>query len=126
MTEESIFCARVAFVTAIALFFFSVQSAYADERHEEKAGPLSSPMLGVPHHTGALLPDPLPLGWCLELAQQSNPSIAVDEAAAAAAAHRVSPAGALEDPRFRYEATNIPVSRRKTGYRRWHPGSEPR
>ena len=109
MTEEPIFCALVAFVTAIALFFFPVQSGYADEGHEEKHDRPPSPMVGVPHHTGALLPDPLPLKWCLELAQQANPSIAVDEAAAAAAAHRVSPAGALEDPRFRYEATNIPV-----------------
>jgi cobalt-zinc-cadmium efflux system outer membrane protein len=55
------------------------------------------------------LPDPLPLDWCLERAQRSNPSIAADEAEAAAAAHRVSPAGALEDPRFSYEAVNVPV-----------------
>jgi len=55
------------------------------------------------------LPDPLPLAWCLERAQQSNPAIAADEAGAAAAAHRVAPAGALEDPRLTYEASNIPV-----------------
>jgi outer membrane protein TolC len=59
--------------------------------------------------TAFSLPDPLPLSWCLERARRSSPSIAADEAAAAAAEHRVSPAGALEDPRFSYEATNIPV-----------------
>jgi len=56
------------------------------------------------------LPSPLLLEWCLERAQRSNPAIAADAAAAAAAAHRVSPAGALEDPRLTYEASNIPIT----------------
>jgi outer membrane protein, heavy metal efflux system len=57
------------------------------------------------------VPDPLTLAWCLARAGQGNPEIAVDEAAAEAASHRVGPAGALEDPRFAYSAVNIPVGR---------------
>jgi len=102
MLKESIFRALVAFIGAIVLTLFPAQLGYAQNGHEEEGDRPSSP-------TAALLPDPLPLNWCLERAQQTNPSIAVDEAAAAAAAHRVSPAGALEDPRFSYEAVNIPV-----------------
>lgn len=54
-------------------------------------------------------PDPLTLEWCLAEAARVNPDIAVDEADAEAAAHRVRFAGALEDPRIRYEASNLPV-----------------
>jgi cobalt-zinc-cadmium efflux system outer membrane protein len=102
MLKESIFRALVASIGAIVLSPFPAQSGYAQNGHEEEGDQPSSP-------AAALLPDPLPLNWCLERAQQSNPAIATDEAAAAAAAHRVSPAGALEDPRFSYEAVNIPV-----------------
>ena len=138
MLKESIFCALVAFVTTIVLFPFPAQSGNAHGGHEEEEDRPASQMADAPHDSVALstaadeahnpqdhtahrsvfsagdpaldlLPDPLPLNWCLERAQQSNPSIAADEAAAAAAAHRVSPAGALEDPRFSYEAVNIPV-----------------
>jgi len=56
-----------------------------------------------------VLPHPLELSWCLERAQQANPSIAEAEAEAEAAEHRVLPAGALEDPRFGYEASNVPI-----------------
>lgn len=138
MTEESIFRTPVAFITATVLFLSMAQLGSAYEGHEEKDDRSSSPMAGAPHDTAelptvdgethdphghtahqpvfsasdttaALLPDPLRLDWCLEHAQLSNPSIATEDAAAAAAAHRVSPAGSLEDPRFSYEATNIPV-----------------
>jgi len=54
-------------------------------------------------------PDPLPLSWCLEQAQQRNPSIAVDAAAADAAARRIVPAGSLDDPSIGYEASNVPI-----------------
>lgn len=54
-------------------------------------------------------PDPLPLAWCLERAARENPRIAELAAAADAARERVVPAGALEDPRFGYEASNIPI-----------------
>jgi outer membrane protein TolC len=109
MIKESIFWTPVAFVAAFVLFLFPVQPGYADKGYEEKGDRPSSPMVGPPNDTVAFPPNPLPLDWCLARAQQSNPSIAADEAMAAAAAHRVSPAGALEDPRFSYEATNIPV-----------------
>ena len=138
MIKEPISCAAVAFVAAIVLSLFPARPGYAQKGHEEKGALPSSPRVEAPHENVALQsmageahrphehtarrwlfstkdeaavfpPDPLPLNWCLERAQQSNPSIAVDEAAAAAAAHRVLPAGSLEDPRFSYEATNIPV-----------------
>jgi hypothetical protein len=138
MSRESIFHATVALLGAAALCQLPTGSGYAQESQGETAdrsnspvaeAPMDAPALPTtsaedahPHNplarqplfaasdaAVALLPDPLPLDWCLERAQQSNPSIAVDEAAAAAAAHRVSPAGALEDPRFSYEASNIPV-----------------
>jgi len=55
------------------------------------------------------MPDPLSLVWCLAVAQQNNPDIAVGAADADAAARRIRPAGSLEDPRFSYAAVNIPV-----------------
>jgi outer membrane protein TolC len=55
------------------------------------------------------IPEPLTLLWCLERAQQANPTLEGDEALAAAASHRVGPSGSLEDPRFSYEASNVPV-----------------
>jgi outer membrane protein TolC len=138
MIRELIFRAPMALSTAIVFFLFAPQPGYSDSGFEEQdtqPSPLASEILhdtvvlptegGEAQHpndhaayppvsftsdsTAFSLPDPLLLSWCLERAQQSNPSIAVDEAAAAAAAHRVSPAGALEDPRFSYEAVNIPV-----------------
>ena len=54
-------------------------------------------------------PNPLPLDWCLHRAASANPRIAADAAAARAARERIVPAGALEDPRFSYEASNMPV-----------------
>jgi outer membrane protein TolC len=54
-------------------------------------------------------PAPLPLAWCQERARAQNPAIAADEASAAAARARVRPAGAFEDPRLAYEASNLPV-----------------
>lgn len=55
------------------------------------------------------IPSPLSLAWCLERARKDNPSLAARIAAAEAASHRVRPAGALDDPRFAYDASNIPV-----------------
>jgi outer membrane protein TolC len=55
------------------------------------------------------VPDPLTLSWCLERARKANPMLARMTAIAAAAGHRVAPAGALEDPRIAYEASNIPT-----------------
>ncbi len=55
------------------------------------------------------LPSPLPLVWCLERAAVANPSIAHGAARRDAARARVRPAGALDDPRIRYEASNVPV-----------------
>lgn len=60
-------------------------------------------------HAEVLPPDPLPLDWCVERAEAANPQIAAEAAAAEAARERVVPAGALEDPRFSYQASNVPV-----------------
>lgn len=56
-----------------------------------------------------ILPSPLPLSWCLARAALQNPSIALDQAQRDAARERIEPAGALDDPRFGYEASNIPT-----------------
>jgi cobalt-zinc-cadmium efflux system outer membrane protein len=69
-------------------------------------GPLTAGAVAEPV---VVPPNPLDLGWCLDRAEQENPSIAADRAMAAAAEHRVLPAGALDDPRFGYEASNVPI-----------------
>lgn len=55
------------------------------------------------------IPEPLSLSWCLERAREANPSLARANAMASAAAHRIRPAGSLDDPRFSYDASNIPT-----------------
>jgi outer membrane protein TolC len=59
--------------------------------------------------TPVAAPSPLPLDWCLERAAAENPDIAAERASAAAARERIAPAGAVDDPRFGYEASNLPV-----------------
>lgn len=54
-------------------------------------------------------PTPLSLSWCLERGAAANPAIAAGEALRDAAHERIEPAGAFDDPRFRYEASNIPI-----------------
>jgi len=55
------------------------------------------------------IPQVLTLDWCLEQASIANPSLAQMEASASAASHRIRPAGALDDPRIAYEASNVPT-----------------
>jgi outer membrane protein TolC len=57
----------------------------------------------------APIPDPLTLAWCLERARVANPDLERAEAIAAAARSRVGFAGTFEDPRFSYEASNLPI-----------------
>ncbi len=66
-------------------------------------------LLGTVASGAETMPSPLPLAWCLERARAENPVIAADVAARDAARERIVPAGALDDPRFRYEASNIPT-----------------
>lgn len=54
-------------------------------------------------------PNPLTLEWCLERAAQASPEIAEQLAASDAARERSVPAGALDDPRIAYEASNVPT-----------------
>lgn len=53
-------------------------------------------------------PAPLPLAWCLGRAAVANPDLAAASETAEAARHRIASAGALADPRFVYEASNVP------------------
>ncbi|MEE8556803.1 MAG: TolC family protein, partial [Myxococcota bacterium] len=69
---------------------------------------LLSPALLSAAEPPASLPQPLPLAWCLERASRINPDVAAETATADAARHRIAPAGALEDPRLSYEASNVP------------------
>jgi outer membrane protein TolC len=55
------------------------------------------------------LPAELTLEWCLERASAANPALAKAAASASAAAHRIRPAGALDDPRIAYDASNVPT-----------------
>jgi outer membrane protein TolC len=55
------------------------------------------------------IPDPLPLNWCLDRANNVNPSLEAIFAEADAARAGVGAAGRLEDPRFGYEAVNLPT-----------------
>ena len=58
---------------------------------------------------GAEPPSPLSLAWCLERAQSANPQIAVLRATHEASTERTGTVGAFDDPRFSYEASNIPI-----------------
>ncbi|MEO2167161.1 MAG: TolC family protein, partial [bacterium] len=55
------------------------------------------------------VPEPVTLAWCLERARDVNPSLERAAAIASEARHRIVPAGALDDPRIAYEASNIPA-----------------
>ncbi len=56
-----------------------------------------------------LLPSPLPLAWCVERATERNPEVLERAALADAARERRAIVSAFDDPRFQYEASNIPV-----------------
>lgn len=55
------------------------------------------------------LPEPLTLAWCLERAEAASPDLDIARTSAEAAGERVYPAGALPDPRFRYDLVNLPI-----------------
>jgi outer membrane protein TolC len=66
-------------------------------------------LLGAAESPPASPPDPLSLAWCLERAELANPTLDIARSSAEAAETRVYPAGALPDPRFRYELSNVPT-----------------
>ncbi len=70
---------------------------------------LGPALLGASGSPPETPPDPLPLAWCLERAALTNPDLDVARSSAEAAGERVYPAGALPDPRFRYELSNVPT-----------------
>ncbi|MBJ22590.1 MAG: TolC family protein [bacterium] len=55
------------------------------------------------------VPERLTLSWCLERGREANPTLERVKAVAAVARHRIAHAGALDDPRIAYEASNIPT-----------------
>jgi outer membrane protein TolC len=68
-----------------------------------------TPATSQAERVGTAMPGVLTLEWCIERARLANPALARAAASAAAAGHRIEPAGALDDPRFAYEASNIPT-----------------
>ncbi len=66
-------------------------------------------LLGASGDPAETPPDPLPLAWCLDRATLASPDLDVARTSAEAAGQRVYPAGALPDPRFRYELSNVPT-----------------
>lgn len=66
-------------------------------------------LLGAASPNADVPPDPLPLRWCVDRAHAANPDLGVARAVSDAAEARVYPAGALPDPRFRYELSNVPT-----------------
>jgi outer membrane protein TolC len=67
------------------------------------------PLIGGAAGPAPEVPDPLALDWCLERAAAANPALERSRAIASAADQRVMPAGALDDPRIAYDASNLPV-----------------
>jgi outer membrane protein TolC len=59
--------------------------------------------------SAASMPEPLSLGWCIERAIATNPSLDAVDAEAEATRARAGYAGRLEDPRFGYEMLNLPT-----------------
>jgi len=78
----------------------------------QRAGPsllVAAAVLLLGAGEAPLPPEPLPLDWCLERARGASPDLDVARSEAEAAEARVYPAGALPDPRFRYELSNVPT-----------------
>jgi len=88
----------------MALFAFAAEAVRAQDGREQRA----ETDAGSAVYAEAP-PSPLPLAWALARAAAQSPSIAVSEALSDAARERIRPAGALDDPRFRYEASNVPT-----------------
>ena len=70
---------------------------------------MATPFIASANVPSPEIPEPVTLAWCLERARQANPNLERVAAIASAARQRIVPAGALEDPRFAYEASNIPT-----------------
>lgn len=69
----------------------------------------AAPAIADVEHTSPVMPKVLTLAWCLERAHDANPTLASAQAMAEAAMQRIEPAGAFDDPRISYEASNIPT-----------------
>jgi len=90
---------RVALAALLSLLLAAAPAAALDGHGQDPAAEASSP----------LIPGVLTLSWCLDRAHEANPRLAEVAANAAAAGHRIAPAGALEDPRITYDASNVPT-----------------
>lgn len=67
------------------------------------------PVAAIAQQREAPLPTELSLEWCIQRAHEANPALATAVARADAADHRIDPAGAFDDPRLGYEASNVPT-----------------
>jgi cobalt-zinc-cadmium efflux system outer membrane protein len=69
------------------------------------------PLLSAAVSSGAEVDVPMPLGlaWCLERAREANPELTRVAAMASVDRYRVDHVGTFDDPRFAYEASNIPT-----------------
>ena len=93
---------------ALVLLFCSTASAVAQEPHTKKA-PEATTAFADTEDSVPTIPPLLTLEWCLERAREANPALAEATALASAAEHRIRSAGALDDPRLAYDASNIPT-----------------
>jgi outer membrane protein TolC len=95
MSRSRSLCAAIVMIVACSLI--PIHPATAREPDPE-------PTISRP-----AIPEELTLAWCLQRALEASPALARAQALAEAADHRVRPAGALEDPRLAYEASNVPI-----------------
>lgn len=98
---------RVRILTLVIVFLPAVAGAEPPRAAAAAGSRLAAAVSGAEPPLAA--PDPLPLSWCQERASRANPRLAAERSQAEAARHRVGSAGELEDPRFGYEASNVPT-----------------
>jgi len=70
---------------------------------------VATPVSAESQETNPSIPSVLTLEWCMARASEANPALAEAAAMASAAKHRIRPAGAFDDPRLAYDASNVPI-----------------
>lgn len=70
---------------------------------------LATPAAARAAQPSPAIPEVLALDWCLQRGREANPALERAAATSSAASHRIAPAGALDDPRIAYEASNVPI-----------------
>ncbi|MEZ7981449.1 MAG: TolC family protein [Myxococcota bacterium] len=101
-------CTGGATALALVLLFCMTAPAVANEADQKKAPETTTAFADI-QDSVPNIPPVLTLEWCLKRARAANPALAEATALALAAEHRIRPAGALDDPRLAYDASNIPT-----------------